>query len=104
MHLIRDPGKPQKCLFGSFFPFWEALQNFTKKSCNAFWQNCVYSCGPGVSLGSGRFGVGVGDKASYRIANRAFARMTGASWTADGWPLLYALPSLSLYMYLMLGL
>src|SRR5271166_6591503 len=30
------------------FPFWEGLTILNKNSCNAFWSNCVYSCGPVV--------------------------------------------------------
>ena len=29
-----------------FFPFWDYFTILHKKSCNAFWPNCVDSCGP----------------------------------------------------------
>ena len=32
-------------------PFWEPLTILYKKSCNAFWQICVYSYGPVVTVG-----------------------------------------------------
>src|SRR5271169_4987540 len=30
------------------FPFWDIFTILNQEPCNAFWPNCVYSCGPVV--------------------------------------------------------